>query len=303
MADTSSVVACFRSSLASSEPAGIAAIQSLMSVLDQSSVSTLQELIALLKRATEDIKTSVDCSAIGVTSASELFLRFITLAHTQLEQEADFSSCRRIMLQRGRQFLTDLGRAKDKISSLADPFIRDNSRVLVVSCNSVVMATLTRAAENNKEFRVYLVGGDDGAAVAKSLTAGGISCTVISPSAVGYIMAKVDSVLVGAEGVAESGGVVSDLGTYTAAIVAVALNKPVYVLAESFKFVRFYPLGQDDLPSEYKYPASVLRSGGDLDSEHPRVDYTPPNLISLLFTDLGILTPSAVSDELINLYL
>jgi len=27
-------------------------------------------------------------------------------------------------------------------------------------------------------------------------------------------------------------------------------NKPVYILAESFKFVRFYPLGQNDLPLE-----------------------------------------------------
>ncbi len=29
-------------------------------------------------------------------------------------------------------------------------------------------------------------------------------------------------------------------------------------------------------------------------------DYTPPKYISLLFTDLGILTPAAVSDELIR---
>ena len=32
------------------------------------------------------------------------------------------------------------------------------------------------------------------------------------------------------------------------------------------------------------------------------VDYTPPAYITLLITDLGILTPSAVSDELIKLY-
>lgn len=31
-------------------------------------------------------------------------------------------------------------------------------------------------------------------------------------------------------------------------------------------------------------------------------DYTPPNFLKLLFTDLGILTPAAVSDELIKLY-
>jgi translation initiation factor 2B subunit (eIF-2B alpha/beta/delta family) len=41
----------------------------------------------------------------------------------------------------------------------------------------------------------------------------------------------------------------------------------------------------------------------DLTKEPPQVDYTPPSYITLLFTDLGILTPSAVSDELIKLYL
>ena len=35
---------------------------------------------------------------------------------------------------------------------------------------------------------------------------------------------------------------------------------------------------------------------------NPSCDYTPANYISLLFTDMGILTPAAVSDELIKLY-
>lgn len=30
--------------------------------------------------------------------------------------------------------------------------------------------------------------------------------------------------------------------------------------------------------------------------------YTPPQLITLLITDLGVLTPAAVSDQLILLY-
>lgn len=36
--------------------------------------------------------------------------------------------------------------------------------------------------------------------------------------------------------------------------------------------------------------------------ENPSCDYTPAKYITLLFTDLGVLTPSAVSDELIRLY-
>ena len=40
----------------------------------------------------------------------------------------------------------------------------------------------------------------------------------------------------------------------------------------------------------------------DLVLETPSRDYTPPCYITMLFTDLGVLTPSAVSDELIKLF-
>ena len=37
--------------------------------------------------------------------------------------------------------------------------------------------------------------------------------------------------------------------------------------------------------------------------EGPKWDYTPPNLITLLFTDAGTFTPSAVSEELIKIFI
>ena len=42
-------------------------------------------------------------------------------------------------------------------------------------------------------------------------------------------------VLVGAEGVVETGGVINKLGTYQAALAAHAHNTPFYVAAESYK--------------------------------------------------------------------
>lgn len=36
------------------------------------------------------------------------------------------------------------------------------------------------------------------------------------------------------------------------AVCAKELNKPFYVLTESFKFSRLFPLSQQDLPKEYK---------------------------------------------------
>merc|ERR1719192_2831426 len=54
------------------------------------------------------------------------------------------------------------------------------------------------------------------------------------------------------------------IGTYTIALCAKMLNKPVYVMCESFKFVRMYPLNQEDLRDEFKYHASTLRKSKDL---------------------------------------
>ncbi len=90
-------------------------------------------------------------------------------------------------------------------------------------------------------------------------------------------------------------------------------NKPFYAAAESHKFTRLYPLNQQDFPAGSMPFVSLLhpRKDGDEDNDaafssigdgNPCVDYTPSKYITLLFTELGVLTPSAVSDELIRLY-
>lgn len=164
--------------------------------------------------------------------------------------------------------------------------------------------TLKLAANSNKRFHVFVTKSDPdntGKQMCEELSKSGIECTLILDSTIGYIMETIDIVMVGAEGVVESGGVINRVGTYTMALCAREMKKPFYVLAESFKFSRLYPLNQRDLPNDYKYHKTSL--AGDISKAHPLVDYTPPVFITLIFTDLGILTPSAVSDELIKLYL
>ena len=63
----------------------------------------------------------------------------------------------------------------------------------------------------------------------------------------------------GAEGVVESGGIINKIGSCSIALCAKMLNKPVYVAVESFKFVRFYPLNNRDIPDEFKvYKVLIL---------------------------------------------
>lgn len=159
-------------------------------------------------------------------------------------------------------------------------------------------------------------------------------------------------VLVGSEAVVESGvssvsapkglklipqGLVSAVGTYQMGLVAKALSKPFYALAESYKFLRHYPLSQTDIPLPRKAGSKILHplsfpssssnpqpstqqptavsSQSDTDENqadeerkmtkemmdaNPMVDITTPDLIDFIITDLGApLSPTSVSQYLV----
>ena len=126
----------------------------------------------------------------------------------------------------------------------------------------VVGAVLKAAAEaqaregGSPRFKVIYVTSSshdtEGAETIRALRALSVPVAAISEAAVAYSMGKVSMVLVGAEGVVENGGIISRMGTYQMGILAKAAGKPMYVVAESHKFVRMFPLGQYDLPIEQK---------------------------------------------------
>ncbi|XP_013794345.1 translation initiation factor eIF-2B subunit alpha-like [Limulus polyphemus] len=304
---TEKLVDCFENFLKQdpSLSAAVAALHTLMTVMEEDTSETVTGLRENLVKANDTlIKFSQVSSSISIRSAFELFLRFITL--TVLDHK-DFRECKEVLSNRGKQFLEKLGFARPKIAKLGHPFILDGSIILTHSYSRVVLDTLLEAAKAKKRFQVYVTEScpdNAGHKMCEQLGKKGIVCTVILDAAIGYIMEKVDVVLVGAEGVVESGGIINKIGTYPMAVCAREINKPFYVLAESFKFVRLYPLNQEDIPNNFKYLLSESQIPEDINqTNHPFVDYTPPSYISLLFTDLGVLTPSAVSDELIKLYL
>lgn len=213
--------------------------------------------------------------------------------------------CLQIMVHRGDTFLKRLLECRGSIAHEFSQFITTGCRILTHSRSRVVLEALIMASKANKRFHVYVTRSspdNSGQLMCDQLEKAGIQSTLILDSAIGYIIEAVDLVVVGAEGVVESGGIINRLGTFTMALCAREMKKPFYVLTESFKFTRLYPLNQRDIPDDYKYSReNLLKKNTSLGD--PLVDYTPPAYISLIISDLGILTPSAVSDELIKLYL
>jgi translation initiation factor eIF-2B subunit alpha len=343
-------------------PLPVAAIRVLLSTIRRSRAETMMGLQAELREASDrmvdfakrggpielsdgGVKTTryllANRSHTALTSGTHLFLKYVTRASLETP---DFTLCKSQVLERGTRFAEFSLAARDRIASTASNFIREGSTILTHGRSSVVEALLLRAATvEKKRFKVIVLEGRPdagGAKIAATYDAAGIPTVLILDSAMGYIAerTRIDMVLVGAEGVAENGGVVNKVGTFALGIVAKELGVPFYVAAESYKFIRMFPLNNADLPAigaeegggcggiKFVDTLSWIGDGGEkrkegdnggsngglekyvmdlpksITVENPPCDFTPAKYITLLFTDLGVLTPSAVSDELIRLY-
>ena len=340
----------------------IAAIESLILLLQQSNVTTVFETMDLLQAQSTYLKTHVK-NPISLTAGTELFLRYIGQALEKSGRGAkSFETVRSELIANAHLIVERSKSQRDQIALHGLNFIHDGCIVLTHGGSRTVGSILAKAAEisatrGSTRFQViYVINGarahESAEAVAK-LRAKGIPVATISEGAVAYAMGKVSLVIVGAEGVVESGGIISRMGTYQIGQLAKAMKKPFYVAAETNKFVRFFPHGQFDLPViqnviDFKSEADVeaekvrkmhiaaerlkkaKKESGDEEYFAPKkvhvdelevmdersqlelllgeeacdaVDYTPPNLISALITENGVMTTAAVSEALIQIYL
>ncbi|KAE9593611.1 hypothetical protein Lal_00036511 [Lupinus albus] len=281
----------------------VAAIRALASVIRSSNATTMMELEIELKKASDSLK-SWDATSISLTAGCDLFMRYVTRT-SALEYE-DFNSAKSRLIERAEKFGEISYKARKIIAMLSQEFIFDGCTILVHGFSRVVLEILKLAAQDKKLFRVFCTEGRPdrtGLRLSNELAKLDVPVKLLIDSAVAYSMDEVNMVFVGADGVVESGGIINMMGTYQIALIAHSMNKPVYVAAESYKFARLYPLDQKDLAPALRPIDFGVPIPSKVEVERSARDYTPPQYLTLLFTDLGVLTPSVVSDELIQLYL
>lgn len=244
----------------------VAAIEALVEALHDIPATTVSETLDLLSTLTAELKRKIP-NPISLSAGTDLFQRYIitTLQNprggSSSSRGGDFDAVRDHLVQNGKLFVERAKEARDKIASFGKHFVRDGNTVLTNGGSRVVGALLRSAAESASggfgaqgsiRFRViYVVSSDSPSAESSenisALRKLGIPVATIPPTAIAYCLQQVTQCFVGAEGVVENGGIISRLGTYQIAMLAKAAGKPFYVVSESHKFVRLYPLGQMDL--------------------------------------------------------
>ncbi|MEM1659488.1 MAG: hypothetical protein QXK94_10690, partial [Candidatus Jordarchaeales archaeon] len=120
--------------------------------------------------------------------------------------------------------------------------------------------------------------------------------TLITDNMVGYVMSRgmVNKVIVGADRILRDGHVVNKIGTLTIAIVAKRYSIPFYVAAPSSTFDLKSRV--DEIVIEYRDPREVLEVNGrpitiDVEVLNPAFDVTPPDLVTAIITEKGVIWP------------
>jgi translation initiation factor eIF-2B subunit alpha len=261
----------------------VAAIESLVLALSHSSTSTITETLEYIKEQSNTLIGSIP-NSISLSAGTDLFQRYlISSLRGGAGPGADFEAIRSHLLRNGRLFVERAKASRDRIATFGRAFVRDGKTILTTGGSRVVGALLREAAESSHgsiRFKVIYVlpappGPEkepEGTDIVASLRHKGVPVATIPEGAVAYSMGKVDTVILGAEGIVENGGAISRLGTYQIAALAKPRGKPVYVVAESHKFVRLFPLNQFDLPIEQRIIDFRVENGEETEDVDEGID-------------------------------
>jgi methylthioribose-1-phosphate isomerase len=151
--------------------------------------------------------------------------------------------------------------------------------------NLKVIATETRPVMQGSRLTAFELMHDD------------FDVRLISDTAVGYVMANkmVDKVIVGADRILRTGHVYNKIGTYQIAILANIHKIPFYVAApiSTFDLKSFISeiKIEDRSPDEITRIKNIPIAPEGINTINPAFDITPPNLVTGIITELGLLKP------------
>jgi translation initiation factor 2B subunit (eIF-2B alpha/beta/delta family) len=118
-----------------------------------------------------------------------------------------------------------------------------------------------------------------------------LDMTVTLDAGVSHVMAAVDCVLVGADTILADGSVINKVGTKTAAVAAAREEVPVYVVAAADK------ISVSDEPILESIEREVITNDERVSVDCPLFDRTPPDLVTGVITEDGILDTAAIEKQ------
>ncbi len=195
------------------------------------------------------------------------------------------------------EFLAWTENALGNIARYGAEKVRDGDVVFMYSMSSTVWRILRHAKSQGKSFRVVVTESrpaNEGLWTVTEMNKLDVPVSVGIDASIGELVPQSDVVFVGADAISSFGVSLCKTGTYPTALVARAHGVPFYIAADTLKFDSSTLLG---LPfrSDPVLRHEVLNQ--DYPEDIPVVgrlfDETPPELVTAVITEIGLLSPTA----------
>ena len=280
---------------------GIAGAFGLALAALQSNAKTKDELIKDLKNA-KQILFETRPTAVNLGWGLEKIMKIA-------ESLEDVSEIKKSIVNTAKKMAEDDLQTNIRMGKYGAKLFENNDRIMT-HCNAGALATvgygtalgIIRATkEEGKKIQVIATETrpiqQGSRLTAFELKHDGIDVSLIPDTAVGYVMAQglVNKVVVGADRVLNTGHVFNKIGTYQIATLAKQHGIPFYVAAPLSTFdMKNNP---EDVIIEQRNGKEVTTLGGmktapdDIDVINPAFDMTPPELISAIITEVGVVKP------------
>lgn len=176
--------------------------------------------------------------------------------------------------------------------SFLDRFEGKKLNVMLISYSTTIIKHLKENTKN--DFTFYILESRpllEGRRTAEILSSN-FETHLITDSAMGKFIKKVDIVLLGIDSVLRDGSIVNKIGSYPLACIAAANNKDVYAVGDSFKYNLKSHYNQKIIVEQKPiYEVYSKKIKKELFKVHNLYfDITPSNYFKEIISDLGILT-------------
>jgi S-methyl-5-thioribose-1-phosphate isomerase len=226
-----------------------------------------------------------------------------------VEEERTVEGVKRRLLEEAEKIANEDVEINMRIARNGLEIVRDGDRILT-HCNTGRLGTV----EYGTALGIIRVAWEEGRRIlvittetrpllqgarltAWELRKYGVPFKLICDSMAGYVMSKgmVDKVLVGADRILATGHVANKIGTLTLAVLAKHYNIPFYVAAPLSTFdLKTKP---EEILIEERSPREVTHIAGKpitvkgVEVMNPAFDITPPELVTGIVTEKGIIRP------------
>jgi translation initiation factor 2B subunit (eIF-2B alpha/beta/delta family) len=295
------VISMFEAKKLHAARSGREVMQALATVVADSQAETVVDLTPDLDTNVDALLAAMPAYAPPLNALHRIYARFERALH----EHESMAELRSAVIQSAESYQDWAGRARATIAASGAALIPDGGTVFTFTLSETVLHTLRHARREGRRFRAIVTESrpnNDGLITAKSLAAEGVEVEVGIDGNFGELVPRADVILAGAEAVLSDGSAICKVGTYPCALVAKKNRVPVYVLIDSMKLhatsllgwdlwldpIRRQDITQDAAPEPFAVTGRWF-------------DRTPPELLTALVTEKGLIHPDAVSQWMLGM--